>query len=430
MVIKMKLDVKKTVYIGFGFLTIMMLWGVYNWFIPQFLDSFLSGLVSGDKILIGVLMALDNLFALFMIPVMSKLSDKTRTKFGRRIPYIFFGIILSAIAFSLIPLANESGSVVILILNILLVLICMNIYRSPCVSLMPDVTPKALRSKGNSVINIMGGVGTAIAYICNLFFARVNHYIPFYIVSGLMLVCLVIIIFKVHENKYVEEYHQVLKENGIDEKVDQEEEKVEGGSASTNSKNVWLALAVVFLVYMANNAVETWLSLYSEYVFTNISNVPFNLDPGTLVLIPFGVATFACAVPAALIADKIGRKTTIFFGTILMAIAYLGVGIFGYTTGFSYFQMLFFLFGGAGFAFITINIYPMVVENCSSDKVGTYTGYYYTSSMLAQSITPALSGLFMSNIIFNDMRFLFPYCVIFMIIAAVALSFIKDKKVA
>lgn len=416
----MKLDMKRTIYIGFGFLTIMMLWQVYNWMVPLFLESFLKDLLGGELV-VGIVMALDNLFALFMIPVMSNLSDKTHTRLGRRMPYLIVGIILSAVAFVFLPITKGTGSIWLLIVNILLVLIFMNIYRAPCVALMPDITPKPLRSKGNSIINLMGGVGFAIGYLCIMFLSKNSEAAPFVVVSVIMIVCLGIMLWKVRENKFVADYKAKLSELGISEEEDQKEDEEQGTKAKTNRRNVWLMLLVVFFVYMANNAVETFISLYSKNIYGDVSGLPFNMEPGSLAMVPFGIATFAFAVPAALLAQKIGRRLTVMIGAGLLFLAYGGIGLVGYLVGFNLVLLAFFLVGGAGFALITINIYPMVVDNCSAAETGRYTGYYYTASMLAQSVTPAFSGLFISNLIFDSYNVLFPYCMIFIASAVVVL---------
>ena len=217
----MKLNVKRTAFIGVGFMTIMMLWQVYNWFVPLFLDDFLKELKVGELV-VGIIMALDNLFALFMIPIMSKLSDKTVSRFGRRMPYIAIGILSAAIAFVLLPFSKQIGNIWLLIANILLVLVCMNVYRSPCVALMPDVTPKALRSKGNGIINIMGGVGTATGFLLVLLLGN-DPLIPFIATALIMLCCLVFLLLKVKEVKFVEEYREELKKQGISEEDDQKQ---------------------------------------------------------------------------------------------------------------------------------------------------------------------------------------------------------------
>lgn len=423
----MKLNVKRTATIGVAFMTIMMLWQVYNWYVPLFLDDFLANLFAGDKLLIGIIMALDNLFAIFMIPLMSAWSDKTKTPIGRRMPFVIVGILLSALSFAILPFVNDIGSIGLLILNILVVLVSMNVYRSPCVALMPDITPKALRSKGNSVINIMGGVGIAVGYTAVIFFSKSSNYIPFIIVSVVMILALLFLLWKVRENQFVEDYRAELKANGIDEAQDHIEEQEAGKASSTHKRNVYLILLVIFFVYMANNSVETFMSIYAEAVFNNVTQLPLNMNPGALVILPLGLASFVFAVPAALLADKIGRKNTVVIGALLMTLTYALLGLLGLFTGFSLWLLAIFFMGGAGFSLIIVNIYPMVIENSSPDSVGKFTGYYYTASMLAQSVSPALAGLFMSALVFGNVRVLFPYAFLMMLAALTTLFFIQKS---
>lgn len=419
----MKLNVKRTVLIGLGFLTIMMLWQVYNWMVPLFLEDFLNDITSGNQLYIGIIMALDNLFALFMIPLTSRMSDKAKSRQGRRMPFITVGIILSAIAFLFLPFTRGTGSIWLLLGNILLVLIFMNIYRSPCVAFMPDITPKPLRSKANGIINIMGGVGFGIGYLSVLFFSK-TEVVPFIVVSVVMLICLAIMLLKVRENKFVLDYKEQLAQNGIKEEDDKKEDEVKGKRSKTNLGNVWLALLVVFCSYMANNAVETFMSLYSRNVFGEVAGIPFGMDAGALAMIPFGLSTFIFALPAAILANKIGRSKTVLVGASLMIVSFIGISFF---SSFSYMLLVFFLIAGAGFALITINIYPMVVENCSAQDTGKFTGFYYTASMLAQSLTPALCGLFIGNV-FDSYKVLFPYAAIFMALVIVVLLFIRREE--
>lgn len=423
----MKLNVKRTATIGVAFMTIMMLWQVYNWYVPLFLDEFLANLFAGDKLLIGIIMALDNLFAIFMIPLMSAWSDKTRTRIGRRMPFIIVGILISAFSFAMLPFVNDFGNIWLLILNILFVLIAMNIYRSPCVALMPDITPKALRSKGNSVINIMGGVGIAIGYAAVIFFSRSSDYIPFLLVSTVMILALLFVVTFVRENQFVADYHAELKAHGIDESQDQVAEQEAGKASTTHRRNVYLILLVIFFVYMANNSVETFMSIYAENVFGNVANLPLNMNAGALVILPLGLASFLFAVPAAILADKIGRKNTVVIGALLMTVTYALLALLGFLTGFSLWLLAVFFMGGAGFSLIIVNIYPMVIENSSQDSVGKFTGYYYTSSMLAQSVSPALAGLFMSGLVFGNVRVLFPYAFMMMLAALLTLFFIQKS---
>lgn len=431
----LKLNVKKTLLCGIPFLSIMLLWQAYNWMVPIYLNDFFTETLKVGEMLIGIIMALDNLFAIFMIPLVANLSDKCQSKYGRRKPFIIFGIIFSALFFVAIPYVTALDNIWLLILNILCVLISMNVYRAPAVALMPDITPEHKRSKANSIINIMGAAGTALGYLLILLFEKNNEKLIFFVTAFIMIVCLVYTIIFLKEKKMVEEYkleEKAYNEQNANQKLDEtntnKEEKVSVNTLDPKIKrrNIILILLTVFFFYMSINSVETFMSLFSKSVYGEV-NLPLGLEPGALCMIPFGIGCFAFSYPAAALADKYGRKVIIFLGTIIGALAYLGIAIISSNVGFSYAILPLFLLGGFGFAFLVINILPMALENSTESTTGKYTGYYYTASMIAQSVTPALCGLFMSDLIFGNMLFLFPYAIIFMLLAGVCILLVKNK---
>jgi len=420
-----KLSVKKTLICGVPFLTIMLLWQVYNWMVPRYLNDFLAETISADKMVIGIIMALDNLFALFMIPLVAKLSDNCKSKIGRRKPYIIIGIIFSAIFFCAMPFINDTGNIWLLIINILLVLVSMNVYRAPAVALMPDITPEENRSKANSFINILGGIGTALGVVLSMFLANNNQKLMFFITSGLMLLCLVYIIFFLKEKKFVEEY-QENNQDKIEEKIVEEE----NDDVKKESKaNIIKMLMGILFFFMSFNAIETFMSLYTEEVFTNMPNILGGIDFGSLAIGGFGAGCFIFSIPAANLADKFGRKKVVIYGAAVVALAYGGITLVSFLVGFSYIILLLFLIGGLGYACVIINILPMVLEHSNVTNTGKYTGYYYTASMVAQSITPALAGLFLSKLIFGKMIYLFPYAIVFIILSIAAFSLVNNKDV-
>lgn len=151
-----KLNYKKTFLLGFGFFAISLLWSVYNAFMPKILSRYIE-----SAALIGFIMTIDNYFALFIQPFVGALSDKIDTRFGKRMPFIIAGMPISIIL--VILLANYKNFAMLLICLILMNL-SMSVYRSPVIALMPDITYPEHRSKANSIINFMGGIGAVIAY--------------------------------------------------------------------------------------------------------------------------------------------------------------------------------------------------------------------------------------------------------------------------
>lgn len=427
---KLKLNYKRTFIIGLTFFTILMLWQMYNYYCPLFLARLLKN-TYGDKdynYLIGIIMAMDNVLALFLLPLFGNLSDKTHSKYGRRMPFIVVGTIVSMILFPLIPLFFAKNSLVGVIVTMGLVLIFMQMFRNPAVSLMPDVTPKPLRATANGIINFVGYIGAIFAgaiqmislfKMPNIETEIPNPYlfiIPFAFTSILMLVSLIILIAKIKENK-------VLEEMKLDMEVGEQLAETEAASkpdhklTKQDKTNLVLLIASIFLWYMGFNAVETFWSTYGIEVM--------NKGSVSIATVALTVASLITFIPAGKLVSKIGRKWSIILGLGLMIISLGGCFICSQTslkTNLIVYILLF-VISGVGWAFINISSYPMVVEMSDKNSVGKYTGLYYTSSMLAQSITPICVGFLMDALGYESM---FAYATGFMILALIVFVFIKS----
>ncbi len=463
----MKLDVKRTILVGFAFLSISMFWVVYDSIIAKLLiNSF--GL---NQLWSGVLMALDNMLALILLPLFGLLSDRTRTRLGKRTPYIIIGTIIAAIVIvgvgiidhyqlmaveqagigpvlqigttttfnfagdpnSIIYTTKELATVarrdvifanitsadptllIVFIAVLLVVLIAMALYRTPAVSLMPDVTPKPLRSKANAIINLMGTVGGMISLGFMTFLAvDYKSYIPaFSVLAGLMIVFLVVFIFTVKEVKWVKENNEMmLKEGFIDEKeIAEIDEGVDEKMPKDVRKSFLLILASVVLWFFAYNAATSKFSVYA----TDVLNTGF-----TLPLLVANLTALITFIPIGILATKIGRKKTILIGIGILTAAFT-LAIF-LTESSALLIWVTMAMAGVGWATINVNSYPMVVEMSKGSNIGKYTGYYYTASMAAQIATPILSGALMDVL---GMRILFPYSTLFIIAAFFTMLFVK-----
>lgn len=427
---KLKLNYKRTFIIGLTFFTILMLWQMYNYYCPLFLARLLKN-TYGDKdynYLIGIIMAMDNVLALFLLPLFGNLSDKTHSKYGRRMPFIVVGTIVSMILFPLIPLFFAKNSLVGVIATMGLVLIFMQMFRNPAVSLMPDVTPKPLRATANGIINFVGYIGAIFAgaiqmislfKMPNIETEIPNPYlfiIPFAFTSILMLVSLIILIVKIKENK-------VLEEMKLDMEVGEQLAETEAASkpdhklTKQDKTNLVLLIASIFLWYMGFNAVETFWSTYGIEVM--------NKGSVSIATVALTVASLITFIPAGKLVSKIGRKWSIILGLGLMIISLGGCFIcsqISLKTNLVIYILLF-VISGVGWAVINISSYPMVVEMSDKNSVGKYTGLYYTSSMLAQSITPICVGFLMDALGYESM---FAYATGFMILALIVFVFIKS----
>lgn len=378
----MKLNYKKVIFTGFAFFLICAFWQAYDNVIPLILTNKFGM----NQTWSGVIMALDNLFALFLLPLFGALSDKTNTKFGRRTPYIFIGTICAVLFFIFLPLIDTLW---LFILMLLLVLLSMSIFRSPAVALMPDVTCKPYRSKANAVINLMGTAGGMIVLVFGTIFKTSKEhktdFFPYILATaGLMLLGLIVFLLTVREKKWAAEMIEDT-EKYFPDKEEEERETVGGKLTKSQVVSLVLILASVALWYMGYNAVTSKYSLYA----TNVLGHDYNLT----MMIAQGAAIIAY-IPVGLVASKIGRKKTVLIGVALLFTAFLTAAFMRKGSSPIIMYTLFAL-AGIGWATINVNSFPMVVELAKSSDTGRYTGFYYTASMAAQTLTPVLSGVIM-----------------------------------
>ena len=410
----MKLDYKRTVLIGFAFLAISAFWQMYDNIIPLILKYFFN---IGDT-LSGGIMALDNIFALFMLPLFGAFSDRVSTSRGKRTPFIFVGTILAVIFMIFLPIAANMRNLALFIVMLLLTLIAMYTYRSPAVSLMPDVTPKPLRSKGNAIINLMGAVGIILVLGLTMVLSgskdnnTPNYIFLFLAVAAIMILALVIILTKVDENRFVAERIALENEWGIEDEVEDDGSGDAKLPADVRRSLIFLLLSVAFW-FMAYNGVTTAFSKYA----TEMWGMGGGSYAGAMMLASIGA--LIAFIPVGIISSKLGRKKVILFGVILLALSWFAAFFFKSPNAGIY---VVFILVGIAWASINVNSYPMVVEMCKGSDIGKFTGYYYTFSMAAQVFTPILSGFFLEHMGYWT---LFPYATIFSVVAFVTMLQVK-----
>ena len=508
----MKLNYKRTIFVGFAFFLICAFWQVYDVTIAMTLTSKFGMSQTAS----GFVMALDNILALFMLPLFGGISDRHKGKSGRRTPFIRTGTILAVCFLMLLSLADNAqlkkieayskvndpatmeriydeqkdtllqtpegknfrlsdlytreefaqlttdskitetnafgrevevnvytryvvparqacaasvtaqnpGNVVLFLGILLLLLISMATFRTPAVALMPDVTLKPLRSKANAIINLMGNAGgilvlalgsvLAISKVKNAYMSYTGVYA---IVGGIMLIALMIFLLTVKEPAWAAE----MQEQSLALGIDQEEQPEKTGKKKLSKAEfrslIFLLMSIV-LWFFGYNAITSKYTVYAQNVLDK---------DATTTLLLANVAAIAAYLPVGMVASKIGRKKTILAGIAMLFIAFLG-GCFMTASSPNWLMTAMFILAGVAWATINVNSFPMVVEMCSGADVGKYTGYYYTASMAAQSLTPTISGFFMDKI---AMTTLFPYAAIFVALAFVTMFMVKhgDSKI-
>ena len=464
----MKLNYKRTILVGFAFFLISAFWQAYDAIVPLILTNHygLSQTIS------GMVMSLDNVLAVFLLPIFGAISDKVMTRFGKRTPFIVVGTVAAVISFvflaildasqlarladegiidaynmtkSALDAARESGNETLIALYeaglvkitervqeitlanlwpvvgfigvLLAVLLSMAIFRSPAVALMPDVTVKPLRSKGNAIINLMGTAGGILVLALGIVFGTSKNLYMSYVgyviaVVAIMLGGLIVFILTVKEKSWAEDMERDSERFGIEDKGEQSD-----GAAKKLSKaefiSLLLILASVALWYIGYNSITSKYSVYA----TNILGFDYNAT----LIVAQGAAVVSY-IPVGIISSKFGRRKTILAGVAMLATAFL-LGYFITSKAHPLVMYPIFALAGIGWATINVNSFPMVVELARGGNVGKYTGYYYTASMAAQIVAPILSGALYDLLGMRHVFFIFG--TVFVALSFVTMFFVK-----
>lgn len=415
-----KLNYKRTFFIGLAFLSISAFWQMYDNIIPLILqNTFRLG-----ETVTGVVMAMDNVLAIFLLPLFGTLSDKMDTRYGKRTPFIVCGTILAVVFMLLLPFADHRVNLPLFVAALFITLLSMGLYRSPSVALMPDLTPNRLRSKANAVINLMGAVGGVYSLIMiKLLVGKGDRpdYLPLFVsIAALMVIAVGVLVITIREKRLKQELAGELVEDLRDEEV---KKSVEAGRQVKTvlpgpvKRSMVFMLLSIFLWFTAYNAVTTAFSRYTRVVW--------KMEGGSFAncLMVATVAAIISYIPIGNIASRIGRKKTIMGGVLLMAGCY-GAAIFAG----AYHPLINVAFAliGVAWAAINVNSYPMIVAMSEGGDIGKFTGTYYTFSMAAQIFTPILSGFLLENVSY---RTLFPYALVFSLLAFLTMTQVKHGDV-
>lgn len=429
---KLKLDIKKTVLIGFGFMSTSIAWAIYDPYITKILNAVLSSnttinawsaelmekfpaLLEFSKaqgnsafslvpLFIGIIMTFDNIFGVIFQPTFGKLSDRCHSKHGRRRPFIFFGAPISALIFALIPVVFLSnGSLPLLMATVILFVFTMSLWRAPVVALMPDLTPSELRSEGNAIINLCGGAGSLVGMIAgsiitiffNMIYGEGNfnetatYPYVFLIGSVVMVIAVFVLRFKVKEP---DSRLKAVADNREAEAVAiaQKEEKarLKANKLSKGERvSLVFMLAGLFFLFCGSNAITTFFALFAEEVLHKTT------AQATFLMAVFAVCSMIAAIPAGKLGKKIGRKKTILIGLCLFSTLSL-VYFLKDSPALNWMIWILLVVGGAANMLITVNTLPLVLEIGGQEKIGTFTGYYYTATFSAQIAAPIVFGMF------------------------------------
>ncbi len=415
---KSKFNAGQTLTIGLAFFASEISWALYNAQIPLLLGTYLTSFF-----IIGLLMALDNMIGVIIQPIMGAISDNTRTKFGRRMPYLIIGIPLGALFFSLIP---TQTSLLTLIIFMFLFGTSMGFYRAQAVSIMPDFVRPENRSKGNAIINLMGGFGVAIGYGMSLLLSVLGLQMLFLIISFIMVIALLVLLWRIKEkDSYC---YQLILEMEAKEGEKIKKEKTTPGLiesikdiAGEEDKSTLFILLAIFCWFIGYQGIVALISIYGVQVL--------GYEPGLAGFLPFIVTIplLLTIYPLSYLPGKIGRRTTIKIGVIIwivmlviafpMGLAQVPLAIIAIPLAFL----------GIGWAMINTNSIVIVWELAPTEKkIGTYTGLYYFFSYMAAILGPMIVGGLTDLL---GIQFLLLNGAIFFVLAFIMMLFVKRGEV-
>ena len=412
----------RTFLVGFGFFGISILWPIFNQWVPLILQAgnpeFSSSIANFVGFGLGPALAMfimtwDNIINIFVQPWVGNRSDQTWNRFGRRKPWILLGLPIALVGFISIPLAK---SVIAVAVFILVTNFGMALFRSPVVSWLGDLFLPEQRSKANGVINLMGGAAGVLSYVLGgLIFNAFGRSGPFIAGSVAMIIALGAVLIWVKEPKERLGAHN----NAPGEK----DESIKGLIPNlkvvfTNQdKSALFILLAIFCWFTGFNAIETGLSSFAVF--------DLGIQPGTASIVASvaNLSFLAFCIPSGILAGKLGRRKTIIYGVLALALIFL-VSYF-FVKGLISFIIVLVLVGFF-WSWVNVNSLPLVYDHGDEKRIGTYTGLYYFFSQTAAVLGPTLGGLLVENSNYNY-KVLFIFGVVFMFLAFLSMLKVTDK---
>lgn len=402
---KQKFPYGKTFLLGFGFFGISLIWPIFNNFIPIFLqeDFMLSATMT------GFIMTWDNYINMFIQPIVGERSDRTRTRLGRRKPWMLVGAPLAAIFFIIVPTMN---TVVAIMFAILLTNLSMALFRSPTIALLGDLFPAEQRSTANGIINLMGGVGAILAFLVGGALYKFGRITPFVFGSVVMLVGILMVVL-------------FIREKTFDPSAEIPEKEIVRNSFWHSFKEVLnasdrsglLILLAIMCWFLGYNALDTWISSFGKF--------SLGINEGRMAILTSGLAlSFVIfALPSGILATRFGRRRIILIGItgLLLTI------IYGLIVQNELMLIGFLIIAGFFWALINVNSLPMVYDVGGDERIGTFTGLYYLASSIAAIGGPQIVGILI-DITGGNYRIMFVFAAIFMALAGLCMYKVRETK--
>jgi maltose/moltooligosaccharide transporter len=365
--------------VGFGMFGITLLWPIYNAYVPLILQGGRPGFESRfgdagfglDPVTTGFIMTLDNLAALLILPFVGAWSDRTRSRWGRRKPFIAIGAPIAAGALAAIPFALGAPLWAFMAVIIVMVL-AMDVFRTPLTALMPDLTPPEKRSQANGIVNIMGSIAGVLALVVGGMLGNVSPVAPFLFGASGMLIACIVVLTAVREPQISQE--PVDTEPGLGAAFKE--------TLRENCGATLLLLGGICCAFLAYSAIEVF---FTSYV---VDTLHLKEGDATILLGCFAASIVAAAYPAGMLGARIGRSPAMVLGMALFG----GALVAGYSVQSVAAVQAMLVAAGVGWSLILVNSLPIVLEAAPPGALGTGTGLYLLSTQVAAILGPVLAG--------------------------------------
>ncbi len=405
-----KLSLGLTVKLSLAFIWISLFNNVFDTALPKILiDPVSQGGLGMNHTWKGLVMALDNIIGLFILPLFGYLSDRTRTRFGKRTPYIVLGGGLAALSWAAAGLALYLHHKVWFLVMLGLGLAFISMSRPASLAILPDFTLLKNRRKANAITQILSVIATLGGIILVMLMTDFLGY-PwiFWTTSALMLILVALYVLLVREKKYEAIFPK--------EKQTEDKQFLDYNTAKQHLfRNRTALFAAVFFFYISFNGLVSSLSVYSSEVL--------GLEAGSFTVPQLLTLVSACiiAVPVSKLQTFMKRKFLLISGYAIMILAFL---IASFQHSINALMIAGFVLAGIGYSVAIVNLYPYVLELSNQSNIGKNTGFFNLVMMLAMVVTPILSGVLIDK---WGITILFPYCLISLALGTVSLFFIYDK---
>ncbi len=426
---------------SFAFGVIMLFWTIYNAYVPLILDANLSALGGGKALsaamvstLTGAIMTIDNIFGLIFQPLFGAKSDRMRSRFGKRMPYVIAGIIVCSILFVLIPVAGQREGIAGITM-MMVVIICFNlmmsVWRAPCVAIMPDIVPDEFQSDGNAVVNIVSAIFTIIASVAATILGMFglkeaiesgDFRSVFLFGSCIAILSLVILLTCV---KWTDNRGEKITADPSAQNKDKKKETLRSMHLPKDAvRSMLIMMVALFCISGASDGLNTYFTLYAtKFLELSASTATLIKTAGTL-------GAVFLAVPAGICGRKLGRRHTIRIGIVLCLLVHVLLYLMpGFAVGRNVIVPLtigYFVYAG-GFIMVNINTLPIMLGIGGKEHYGAFTGYYYAATFTASVICPILIGALVGLTSYNQVHV---FCFILMAAAMLLLFGVKHGDIS